>query len=91
MRGEPSLPMIYISQNIKLFGHEPAALMASPALYQSLIHADDIARVRSTMAATVESGEPRGVNEFRLLTSHGEYRWVENRYALIRDSADRLI
>lgn len=91
MRGEPSLPMIYISQNIKLFGHEPAALMASPNLYQSLIHADDIARVRSTMAATMENGESRGVNEFRLLTSRGEYRWVENRYTLIRDSVNRLI
>ncbi|MGZ8496210.1 MAG: putative bifunctional diguanylate cyclase/phosphodiesterase [Candidatus Binatia bacterium] len=83
--------MIYISQNVKLFGHEPAALMASPNLYQSLIHADDIARVRSTMAATMEKGEPRGVNEFRLLTSHGEYRWVENRYTPIRDAANRLI
>jgi diguanylate cyclase (GGDEF)-like protein/PAS domain S-box-containing protein len=91
LRGEPALPMIYISQNVKLFGHEPAALVVSPNLYLSLIHPDDVARVRGTMAATLEKGEPRGMNEFRLLTSQGEYRWVENRYTLIRDTASRLV
>jgi transcriptional regulator with GAF, ATPase, and Fis domain len=41
LRGEPSLPMLYVSQNITLFGHEPADLMASPHLYKTLIHPDD--------------------------------------------------
>lgn len=90
MRGEPSLPMIYISQNIKLFGHEPAALIASPHLYQSLVHPDDISRLRSSMARVLEKDGQRGVIEFRFLTSHGDYRWVENRYTPIRDSAGRL-
>ena len=46
LRGVPSLPMIYVSQNIKLFGYEPAAMIASPKLYQSLIHPEDLAAVR---------------------------------------------
>jgi diguanylate cyclase (GGDEF)-like protein/PAS domain S-box-containing protein len=91
IRGEPSLPMIYISQNIKLFGHEPAALVASPQLYQNLIHPDDITRFRSAMAQVLETDGQRGTIEFRLLTSHGDYRWVENRYTPIRDTAGRLV
>ncbi len=91
IRGEPSLPLIYISQNIKLLGHDPAALIASPRLYQSLIHPDDIARFRSSMARVLDNEAQRGVLEFRLMTGHGDYRWVESRYTPIRDAAERLI
>jgi diguanylate cyclase (GGDEF)-like protein/PAS domain S-box-containing protein len=91
MRGEPSMPMIYVSQNVKLFGHEPGALIASPHLYQSLIHPDDLMAVRESQAHALEENSQRGVIEFRLLNSHGDYRWVENRYAPIRDTAGRLI
>jgi diguanylate cyclase (GGDEF)-like protein/PAS domain S-box-containing protein len=91
LRGEPSLPMIYVSQNIKLFGHEPAALIASPLLYQSLIHPDDRAAIRNLMARLLDKDSHRGVIEYRLLTGHGDYRWVENRYSVVRDDAGRLI
>ncbi len=90
LRGVPSLPMIYVSQNIKLFGYEPTALTESPHLYQQLIHPDDLAAVREMQAQSLESDQPRGVFEFRLMTSRGDYRWVENRYSQIRDTAGRL-
>ena len=91
LRGVPTLPMIYISQNAKLFGYEPAMLTESPTLYQSLFHPDDAIRVRDDMAAALEPDRPRGTFEFRLLTSSGNYRWVENRYTQIRDGAGRLV
>jgi diguanylate cyclase (GGDEF)-like protein/PAS domain S-box-containing protein len=90
LRGEPSLPMIYISQNVKLFGYEPAMLVESPHLYQELIHPDDIEAVREKQAQLLESDSPRGAFEFRMLTSLGDYRWLENRYSQIRDAAGRL-
>ena len=90
LRGVPSLPMIYVSQNIKLFGYEPTALTESPHLYQQLIHPDDVAGVREKQAQSLESDQPRGVYEFRLMTSRGDYRWVENRYSQIRDTTGRL-
>ena len=55
LRGEPSLPMIYISQNIRLFGYEPAALITSPHLYKSLVHPDDVAAVGDLMAHVLET------------------------------------
>ena len=91
LRGQPTLPMIYVSQNIKLFGHDPAALIASPQLYKNLIHPDDRAAVGESMAHILEKDSRRGVIEFRLMTSHGGYRWVESRHTPIRDAAERLI
>jgi len=89
LRGEPSLPMIYISQNVKLFGYEPGMLTASPQLYQSLIHPDDVAAFREAMAHAPDGRG--GEAQLRILTGHGDYRWVENRYAPVCDSAGRLV
>jgi diguanylate cyclase (GGDEF)-like protein/PAS domain S-box-containing protein len=91
LRGEPSLPMLYVSQNITLFGHEPADLMASPHLYKTLIHPDDLTTFTESLAHVFDEGTQRGVSEFRLLTSRGDYRWVENQSTPIRDAAGRLI
>jgi diguanylate cyclase (GGDEF)-like protein/PAS domain S-box-containing protein len=89
MRGEPSLPMVYVSQNIRLFGHDPAALTASPLLYRSLIHPDDRVAVAESMERAT-AGES-GVIEFRLMTSGGEYRWVENHFMPVLDKTGRLV
>ncbi|MDO8878082.1 MAG: EAL domain-containing protein [Pseudolabrys sp.] len=91
LRGTPDLPMTYVSQNIKLFGHEPAVLMASPQLYKSLVHPDDAVALNEALAQVFEEGAQHVVTEFRLLTGHGDYRWVEDRYTPIRDAAGRLI
>jgi diguanylate cyclase (GGDEF)-like protein/PAS domain S-box-containing protein len=91
LRGEPSLPMLYVSQNITLFGHEPADLMASPHLYKTLIHPDDFTTFTESLAHVFDGGTQRGVSEFRLSTSRGDYRWVENQFTPIRDAAGRLI
>jgi diguanylate cyclase (GGDEF)-like protein/PAS domain S-box-containing protein len=91
LRGEPSLPMLYVSQNITLFGHEPADLMASPHLYKTLIHPDDFPTFSESLAHVFDGGNQRGVSEFRLLTSRGDYRWVENQFTPVRDAAGRLI
>ena len=89
IHGEPSLPMTYISQNIKLLGHDPAILIASPRLYQSLIHPDDVEAVHEAMVHALDC--QAGIIQFRMLTGHGDYRWIENRYAPVRDSAGRLM
>ncbi|HZQ14384.1 MAG TPA: EAL domain-containing protein [Pseudolabrys sp.] len=91
LRGVPPLPMIYISQNIRLFGYEPARFIADPTYYQNLVHPDDRTLVREKTAQLVDPGRRRGAFEFRLLNSDGDIRWVENRYTQIRDAAGRLV
>ena len=66
-------------------------MIATPHLYRSLIHPDDVASVHEAMAHALEKNGQSGVVEFRHLTSRGDFRWVENRYAPIRDAAGRLI
>jgi diguanylate cyclase (GGDEF)-like protein/PAS domain S-box-containing protein len=90
LRGEPSLPMIYISQNIRLLGYEASELLATPTRYRELIHPDDRENVRQVMGALLEAGAQPTTLEFRMLSRRGEIRWVENRCVPVRGPDGRL-
>ena len=91
LRGEPAFPLIYISQNITKFGHDRAALLASPDWAKHLIHPDDLVKVGQAMARVLEKDAEGAAIECRLRTGDGSLRWVENRYIPVRDKDGRLI
>jgi diguanylate cyclase (GGDEF)-like protein/PAS domain S-box-containing protein len=91
LRGEPLFPMIYISQNIALLGHDRTEMLESPTLYQSYVHPEDQAKVQSTMVELLRSSASAATIEYRLLNKGGESRWMENRYTPVRDAVGRLV
>jgi len=91
LKGDPSLPLTYVSHNITKFGHDPAQLTAASNLVESLVHPDDRAKVETAMARVLEKGATGAAIEFRLVTGDGRIRWVENRYTPVRNAQDRLV
>jgi PAS domain S-box-containing protein len=91
LRGEPSVPLIYVSHNVTVFGCDPAEMIASPQLYKTIIHPDDELKILEMLARIVMEGTPSETVEFRMRTREGIYRWVENHYTPIRDAAGRLV
>jgi diguanylate cyclase (GGDEF)-like protein/PAS domain S-box-containing protein len=91
VRGEASFPLIYISQNIGKFGHDPAVLLATPNWAGTLIDPRDQAMVRDVMGSVLSNDVPGASIEFRLRTGDGGVRWIENRYVPIRDPEGRLV
>ncbi len=92
LQGEPSLPLIYISQNITKFGHQPADLVSSAAWQQALIDPADRVRVHEALAGVLErDAADSAATEFRLLKGDGSRRWMEARYSPVRDKNGRLI
>ena len=91
LRGQPSLPLIYISKNISKYGHDPKALLASANWANVLIHADDLEKVGAAMARVLEKNAVGASIEFRLCAGDGSLRWVENRYVPVRDEAGRIV
>jgi diguanylate cyclase (GGDEF)-like protein/PAS domain S-box-containing protein len=91
LRGEPSAPMIYVSQNVSLLGYDAVQWLDSPTLYQSCVHADDRVKVQDTMARLLTSDAAPVTIEYRMLNNAGEIRWVENRYTPVRDARTRAL
>jgi len=90
LRGEPELPMIYISQNVSVLGHDACDLLSSPTRFLSYIHADDRARVHETMSALLCGQQAPSLLEYRLLARDGSQRWVENRLRPVPAGDGRL-
>src|SRR4029077_11487158 len=67
----------------------PAALIADPSLYISLIHPDDRVVTQTALAAAMK-GTAAGTFEVRIETASGVYRWMETRYPSSRDELGHL-
>ena len=91
LRGEPSLPLIYISHNITKFGYDPAKLLQTPNSYTDLIDPSDLPAAQAAMARVLQKDSPGSTIEFRIMTGSGKRRWVETRYTPVRDKDGRLI
>ena len=91
LRGDSSLPLIYISHNVTMYGYEPAAMIASPLFYQAIIHPDDAPRVMESLTQMAMKGSKPAVDEFRMRAKDGAYYWLDCRYTPIRDASGRLL
>ncbi|HEX7719126.1 MAG TPA: diguanylate cyclase, partial [Woeseiaceae bacterium] len=91
LKGEPPFPLVYVSHNIKKFGHDAERLVESTNWASVLMDKGDEAKVAAAMARTVEKNAQGASIEFRLRTGDGSYRWVENRYTTVRDKNSRLL
>ena len=91
LRGEPSLPLVYISPNITKFGHDPAKLMAAPNWFEQLIDPLDQPKFGEAMTKVLQKGSIGGSIEFRLRTGDDTRRAVEARYTPVRDTLGRLV
>jgi diguanylate cyclase (GGDEF)-like protein/PAS domain S-box-containing protein len=81
LRGEKGFPLMYISENVGKFGHDPLTLMRSADWTQQLVDPRDQATVDAAMAGMLEQGAAGSSIEFRLRTGAGTELWVENRYS----------
>lgn len=88
LRKDPPLRLAYVSRNIALFGYDPSELIDSASGLENCIHPDDRKKVYASIAQA--SGGRAGMLEFRFRQSDGGYRWLDARYAPIRDDSGRL-
>jgi diguanylate cyclase (GGDEF)-like protein/PAS domain S-box-containing protein len=91
LRGEPSLPLIYVSHNITKLGYDPKTLVSASNWAEKLVHRKDWHKVGEAMARVFEKDAQGASIEFRLCTGDGSLRWVENRYVPVRDKEGRLV
>ena len=91
LRGEPSFPLMYVSQNVTMFGYDPVELISAPTLYYSYVHPEDRTHVNKALVELLGGNAQPLTLEFRMINGSGESRWVENRYTPVRDGEGRLI
>jgi hypothetical protein len=91
LRGDPSMPLISVSDNVAMYGYDPVAMIVSPLFYQTIIHPDDTPRIMELLAQMAMKWIRPGASEFRMRTKDGDYTRVACRFTPIRDEAGRLL
>jgi len=91
MEASPAFTLTYISPNIAQFGLDPARLVADPDWAAALIAEADLERVVQAMRSLL-SGSTEGLSiEYRVRTTRGPDRWVENRCLIVRDELENVV
>ena len=81
---------VYYSPRWKaMLGYDEEEVGTRPAEWLERVHADDVPRLQSKMAAHLEGTSPHFEDEHRMRHKDGSYRWFLSRGFAIRDDTGR--
>jgi PAS domain S-box-containing protein len=77
-------PVLYVSPQIQaLVGLSAAECIGAPALWERMVHPEDLEWVVAECERTNQTGEPFS-GEYRICTAAGQVRWVRDEAVLVR-------
>lgn len=90
-RNEEGWPVEYVSDNIhQLLGYEAHQFISGQVSYADVIHPEDLPRVVEEVRDYLEQGRTAYKQEYRLVDSRGEGRWVDDRTWIRQDPARNM-
>jgi PAS domain S-box-containing protein len=78
-------PVLYVSSNISHFGYTEDDFISQRIQYSDIIHFEDLKRVSDEEEEKKLKGTLNYSQEYRIITGHGETRWVEDQTVVVCD------
>jgi PAS domain S-box-containing protein len=84
-------PVEYVSPNISVqFGYNPEDFLSGKIPYASIVHSDDLQRIGQEVMAHSNAGVTFFEQEYRIVRSDGEFRWIYDYTTIIRDDNGKI-
>ncbi|MDQ1276684.1 MAG: hypothetical protein QG610_2262, partial [Euryarchaeota archaeon] len=80
-----NLPAKYVSENVTQLGYTVEDFTSGKVLYGSIIHKDDMNKVKETLRRSIAEGQGSFGIEYRIFTGDGKMLWVDERVFVQRD------
>ncbi|MGE3889815.1 MAG: PAS domain S-box protein, partial [Vicinamibacterales bacterium] len=90
-RPEPGWPVEFVSANVARWGYTPESFTSGDRPFSSIVHPDERARVGEEANRFAREGRGEFVQTYRILTSTGDVRWIEDSTAVERDRDGRIV
>ena len=90
VRDEEGWPVEYITENISQFGYGPSDFYSHMLKFADIIHPDDLENVITDTYLKGQSSATEFVQEYRVVSKLGEYRWINVR-TWIKRNRDNII
>ncbi len=83
-------PVEFVSKNIIQFGYTPEDFYSGKVIYADIIHPDDITRVAEEVSNYSNEDTTEFVQEYRIKTKSGQFKWIDDRTWIRRDSEGNI-
>jgi sigma-B regulation protein RsbU (phosphoserine phosphatase) len=78
--------LVYVSENIRQWGYTAETFLNSEILFKDIVHPEDSERISEEIGGYAEEDVEDYTQIYRIKTASGEYRWVEDQTAVLRDA-----
>ncbi|MEW6378433.1 MAG: PAS domain S-box protein [bacterium] len=89
-RAEKGWPVEFVTENVSRLGYQPSELLGGNILYASIVHPEDLERVRQEIRKQSAVGNRHFQQEYRIVTKDGQVRWVDARTLAEYDPDGRI-
>ncbi len=77
--------MVYVSPNISRFGYRAEDFMSGKIMFRNIVFKEDSERTLREIQAFVKQNIETYSQVYRIVTSKGEIRWIEDRTSVVED------
>jgi sigma-B regulation protein RsbU (phosphoserine phosphatase) len=79
--------LIYVSENISRFGYSADRFLSGQIVFKNIVHPDDSERTIAEIKEYARENVEEYTQFYRIVTSDGDIRWVEDQTTVVRDAA----
>ncbi len=90
VRDEEGWPVEYITDNIRQFGYEPSDFYSHMLKFTDIIHPEDLGNVITETRLKCQNSVTEFVQEYRIVSKLGEYRWINVRTWIKRNRENQI-
>ena len=83
-------PVDVVSENVRQFGYSREDFLSGKIVYATLVHPDDIQKIRDEVTLCAENKADHFKQEYRIFTKEGLLRWVDDRTTLMRNATGQV-
>lgn len=89
-RMAPGFPVDFVSENVVQFGYTPEDFTSGRVSWVAITHPEDRTRLELEVGEHLAAGRSAFRQHYRLRAAGGEWRWIEDRNVVIRDSSGEI-
>jgi PAS domain S-box-containing protein len=81
----------FVTENVSRWGYNAASLLSGLVRFDQIAHPEDLVKMQREAAGFLREGRSEFTQVYRVLTAHGESRWVEDKTSVRYDKAGKLL
>lgn len=82
--------MVYVSPNISCFGYRAQDFLEGKIMFRDIVYPEDSQRTLDEIAEFVRQGVENYSQTYRIITSDGRVRWIEDQTSIFEEEATGL-